>query len=217
MESGMSHGKKSDPRIISLFPGGSTFVDLGCGSGHFLDEMVDRYDLCVGLDFSDVRMSLREGYPSVWKYRKADLNEKFPLEDDTVDDLLANQVIEHISDPRYFSSEIYRVLKPGGNAVITTPNIRYIKHLYRLIVKGEGPQTAGGNTLDGDWDDGHIHYFTHGDLRQIFISQGFSSVKSKALIDVANKGLLRSWLDQYSHKKFVYEFLSGNIFIHLTK
>jgi len=33
------------------------------------------------------------------------------------------QVIEHIKDDKYFLKEIYRVLKPGGLALITTPNI----------------------------------------------------------------------------------------------
>ncbi|NNF35442.1 MAG: methyltransferase domain-containing protein, partial [Saprospiraceae bacterium] len=33
-------------------------------------------------------------------------------------------VIEHIKDDRHFLDEIYRVLKPGGTALITTPNIK---------------------------------------------------------------------------------------------
>ena len=35
------------------------------------------------------------------------------------------QVIEHIKDDRLFLEEIYRVLKPGGKAIISTPNINH--------------------------------------------------------------------------------------------
>ena len=34
------------------------------------------------------------------------------------------QVIEHIQNDGLFLEEIYRVLKPGGSALVTTPNIR---------------------------------------------------------------------------------------------
>ncbi len=209
--------KKGDPRILSLFSGGELFVDLGCGSGYILDQMVEQYQSCLGLDFSDVRLSMRQTKTTQWQYRQANLNGRFPLDDATVDGVLANQVIEHIDDPKHFSAEIFRVLRAGGEAVVTTPNIRYIKHLYRLIIRGYGPQTAGGNTLDGDWDDGHIHYFTHRDLHQLFNAQGFSFVKSRALIDINNGNSIRRLLDKYGDNSCVREFLSGNILIHLVK
>lgn len=34
-----------------------------------------------------------------------------------------SHLIEHVPDPRSFLKEVYRVLKPGGYAVITTPNV----------------------------------------------------------------------------------------------
>jgi hypothetical protein len=48
--------------------------------------------------------------------------EKLPFPDSCFDRVLSREVIEHVMDPGEMLKEIYRVLKPGGMAVITTEN-----------------------------------------------------------------------------------------------
>lgn len=46
-----------------------------------------------------------------------------PLEDDSVDIVLFSEILEHITfNPVALWSAIYRILKPGGKIVVTTPN-----------------------------------------------------------------------------------------------
>ena len=45
------------------------------------------------------------------------------IEDNSVDFVVSFQVIEHIKNDELFLHEIRRVLKPGGKAILTTPNI----------------------------------------------------------------------------------------------
>lgn len=139
------------------------------------------------------------------------------MSSDSVYTAFANQVIEYIVDPRPFVAEICRILKYGGVIIITTPNIRYVKNLWRIAVNGRGPQTAGDDQIDGLWDDGHLHYFTHRDLREIFLEAGFSNVSSTGLINLENDGLTRRIADCYSADKPVREFLSGNILLIARK
>ena len=151
--------------------------------------------------------------PYRWHFVLANLNEQFPLKNDYVDLVFANQVIEHIADPRFLSSEISRILKQRGVVIIATPNIRYVKNLLRIVINGRGPRTAGDNQIDGPWDDRHIHYFTHRDLREIFLKSGFSDVWSAGFVNLENGGLARRIADRYSAVKPVREFFSGNILL----
>ena len=45
------------------------------------------------------------------------------IDSESIDFVVTFQVIEHISDDKFFLSEIKRVLKPGGKLIMTTPNI----------------------------------------------------------------------------------------------
>ncbi|MEM8790333.1 MAG: class I SAM-dependent methyltransferase [Pseudomonadota bacterium] len=65
------------------------------------------------------------------RYRTADLNDEFDLQlditaidlpDACYDLVMANHVLEHVDDSKALS-EIFRILRPGGQAVITVPLI----------------------------------------------------------------------------------------------
>lgn len=204
--------------MAAIIGTGSCVVNLGCGSGHLLNTLAERFDQRIGLDVSRTRLdTLADGGTDGWEFREADLNGQFPLADASADAVIANQVIEHILDPIKFSREIHRILRPGGRCFITTPNIRYIKNISHLFFSGYGPRTAGGNTLDGAWDDGHIHYFTHRDLREIFSHAGFSRIENMALIDLSGGGRVRHLLDRWGASWPVREFFSGNILLWAEK
>ncbi len=206
-----------DSRIDKLFAGGDRFVELGCGAGQDLDALAGRYQDVVGIDASTARLEKSQSVPDRWKFVQANLDEAFPLDDASVDALYANQVIEHILDPLRFARESLRVLKPGGISVVTTPNVRYLKHIWRIVVQGLGPATANSNTIDGAWDDGHLHYFTHRDLRRAYGEAGFSKIESRGHIDLRTQTLSRKALDTLSGFSPVREFLSGNILLVARK
>lgn len=214
----MGERTKVDNRLKSLIGTGYCIVDVGCGSGHLLNDLAGNFERRIGLDVSRRRLEkLAGGHTNGWEFREADLNDAFPLESAFADTVVANQVIEHILDPLKFAGEIHRVLRPGGRCVITTPNIRYLKNIAYVLLSGYGPRTSGGNTMDGVWDDGHLHYFTHRDLRETFSRVGFMQVKSSALIDLSGGGLFRRPLDYFDTTCPVREFLSGCIVLWVEK
>lgn len=47
--------------------------------------------------------------------------ENLPITDQSVDDVLALEVLEHTANPDKLVAEIYRILKPGGRFLITVP------------------------------------------------------------------------------------------------
>lgn len=203
----------NDPRVSGHFVGNDLFLDVGCGSGLALDHLDRDYRLAMGIDLNDRRYLSRSGMPVDWSFVLADAGEGLPIATGVCDVIFANQVIEHVFDPYTFADEVYRALRAGGVAVVTTPNVRYLKQTWSLVVRGRGPRTADQNTIDGPWDDGHVHYFTHTDLRHLFDRAGFAEVSSKALIDLEMGGVLRGVLDQLAESFLVREFLSGNVLL----
>jgi len=181
-----------DSKLRKRIGSGNLIVELGCGSREILRALEKDFDQRIGLDISRKRLDMEGIQPEDWIFMEADLNAALPLIDDSADVVLANEVIEHVIDPFYFAEEVLRVLKPGGKCVLTTPNIRYLKNLWRILIGGRGPRTAGENILDGCWDDGHLHYFTHMDLRDLFLRAGFSEANSGALINLEIHNPLRT-------------------------
>lgn len=63
-----------------------------------------------------------------------DLNtEKIPLKNNSVDIVIAGEIIEHIFNPVRFLSEINRILKYKGTLILSTPNICSLKNRLRML------------------------------------------------------------------------------------
>jgi len=94
-------------------------LDIGCGTGAMLDELQPFGDV-VGADFSPeaLQFCMTRGVDS--PLARADVR-RLPFADSSFDVVTAMDIIEHIDDDKAASSEIYRVLKPGGRLLVTVP------------------------------------------------------------------------------------------------
>lgn len=65
--------------------------------------------------------------------RKSDViyydGEKLPVDDDSFDHVLCTEVLEHVSDPAVFLTELKRVLRRGGTLILTVPWAARLHHL----------------------------------------------------------------------------------------
>ena len=208
-----------DTRVARLFPGGEVVVDLGCGDGAALTALSTLYRKRVGIDISTERLRLQQARPDDWTFILSDLNRGIPVASGVVDAVHANQVIEHVGNPLFFAIEVYRVLRPGGVFVVTTPNIRYLRHVWRLVARGAGPVTSTERSrTPTDWDTGHIHFFTPSDLVWIAQQAGFRHVETTALIERSGRFRgLRKILDSAARRPLVKNFLSGNTLLVAVK
>lgn len=63
-----------------------------------------------------------------------DLNGRWPFPDGKFDVVFSNQVIEHLHNTRLFAEEAYRVLKPGGTAIIASENLCSLLNCFALVM-----------------------------------------------------------------------------------
>jgi SAM-dependent methyltransferase len=130
----------------------SVVVDFGVGSWGFacIYPRLQRCAFAIGIDISreaiaeSQRVSEAGSFPYGRNFRYlTSRGDKLDLETQSVDLLFAGEAIEHVDHPEAFLDEVYRVLKPGGQFALTTPNAD--AYLYRQT--GEtctiGPEHVG--------------------------------------------------------------------------
>jgi SAM-dependent methyltransferase len=96
-------------------------LEAGCGEGYGADLIADVARRVIALDYDESAVAhVRARYPRV-EMLHGNLAE-LPLPDAAVDVVVNFQVIEHLWDQGQFVAECFRVLRPGGALLISTPN-----------------------------------------------------------------------------------------------
>ncbi len=90
---------------------GKDILDIGCGA-------YPNAKATMTLDVVDeIRVRGRVFRPDV----VANINERIPLPDNSVDCIIMNNVLEHIHTPQKALDECHRVLRQGGVLLVTVP------------------------------------------------------------------------------------------------
>lgn len=112
---------------LSLDPG-SKVLEVGCGGGHSAAFMARLGFKVTAIDFSTVAIeTAKENYKDVI-FNTGDATD-LKFNDVDFDAVVGIEMIEHLEDPKKFIKEAARVLRPGGNLFIKTPN-RLLHDLY---------------------------------------------------------------------------------------
>jgi ubiquinone/menaquinone biosynthesis C-methylase UbiE len=96
-----------------------TLLDVGVGRGNHVVAFSRRGFKTYGLDKHDDFFKMLKGYT----IRECDIEkEPFPFEDNSMDIVFSKSVLEHVTNVDSFLTQTYRVLKPGGLAILMVPD-----------------------------------------------------------------------------------------------
>lgn len=130
------HQKKKILEILNAADiRGDTYLDMGIGAGYSTFEIANQINAnkIYGIDISDkaVNAAITRGIMA----SKIDINnEKLPFPDAFFDVVTGFEIIEHLTDSDNFLSECYRVIKPGGYFLVSSPNISSWLSIISLIL-----------------------------------------------------------------------------------
>lgn len=118
-------------RIFSEMPAGKMILDVGCASGDILAPLAKVHEI-HGVDIAPalVKRAIQKGVHAVEHNIEGS---PLPYPAGKFDAIFCGETIEHQVDTDWLMSEVNRVLKPGGQLVLTFPNIRTLLGIGMLL------------------------------------------------------------------------------------
>lgn len=154
-------------RVVAIVdrhcPGKGRLVDVGCAAGFLLDTARAEGWAVTGVDLSPT-MADHAVHALGLDVRLGTLEEGL-LPEASVDVVTLCDSLEHVLNPLTTMREVHRILRPGGIAVIVTPDIA--SPLARLL----------GTRWPHLTPREHIYYFTTNSLRRLMTAAGFERVE----------------------------------------
>lgn len=146
-------------------------LEIGCGRGFYLKTLKTVWpDLrVIGIDINQKYLDKARAFLGSLdvKLTVGDAT-KLPFKNQTFDRIIASEVLEHIVDDERAISEIYRVLRPRGIAIITVPNKNYpfgwdpVNRVLERVFHWHIPSNIWW--LAGIWAD-HVRLYNEEELR----------------------------------------------------
>ena len=166
---------------LKYFTGCKNVLDIGCGSGIFLELMAKKGIRAEGVDISRevVKSCKKKGLKVISGNAIAFLKKKKKI----YDGILISDVIEHLqpNEAKQLIKNCYSALKPSGKIVIITCDPKDIK-----------------DVLNGFWTDiTHVRYYPLVVMKKLLESAGFKDIERSF------RELLGKVRDLYYRKKVI--------------
>lgn len=145
--------------ILQFIQPGNTFLEIGAGNLELSKTLLAYFDSGVAVDFSDNTLQQYQLLPSEIKQRlQLTMKEVSEFEQDTAYDcVIACEVMEHIAADAAFVKQLFQLIKPKGQVILSVPAHMKFWSIHDEIV-------------------GHLHRYSRAELETLFKKAGFSEI-----------------------------------------
>lgn len=152
-------------RALEYFVPGATLLDMAACTGALSLRMQDLGFQVCAIDY----------LPEIFcvdsvSFKQADLNDAFSKAyTQRFQAIIASEIIEHLENPRHFARECFKLLKPGGRMVLSTPNVENAVS-KALFIHSSSFMWFAEKDYEGE---GHITPLTQSQIHKVFTEAGF--------------------------------------------
>lgn len=160
--------------VRALAKGGTLrMIDIGCGNGVVASLLAKEGHNVTAIDVSPDGIEIaRSAFPGV-RFEVCSVYDDRVLEitGGAIECIVSLEVVEHLFYPKKLLDQSYRILRPGGHLVVSTPYHGYLKNLaISLVNRWDRHFTVG-------WDGGHIKFFSKRSLSEMANAAGFKNTR----------------------------------------
>jgi ubiquinone/menaquinone biosynthesis C-methylase UbiE len=160
--------------LLKVLPNGGNLLDIGCGTGLFVEKYVRNGGSGTGIDISEKMVAKARRRCPECEFLVG-TGEKLPFDDRAFNAVSSVLVFSYVKDPESMLSEVYRVLEPGGSVALCTLGKKLITSgipsLYKI-----GEKIRIKHVVMKDFGE---HYYNEKEMYSLFDNAGFRQVQVK--------------------------------------
>jgi 2-polyprenyl-3-methyl-5-hydroxy-6-metoxy-1,4-benzoquinol methylase len=190
--------------IISLIPINpeQKILEVGAGTGNTLVYIKENNIAkeVMGVELMKIPGSNQEN-SLIDKFQIGNIeNEDILASEEYFDIILCADVLEHLVDPWSAVDKISKYLKKGGLLIISIPNLREWKTLFKIIFKGEFNYKTDGGIMDRT----HLRFFCKKNVSNLLTTDHLKPVYSKPnfMLRAVPEGKKRKLMNLLSFRLF---------------
>jgi SAM-dependent methyltransferase len=168
--------------FLALAPG-DRVLDMGCGRGFYLNftRYLEPAADVVGIELDPVVLETARAHVPGCSVAAGSVY-RLPFAPGSFDKIMFTEVIEHIPDDAAAMSELFRVLRPGGDLAVTTPNANYplLWDPINKVLEATGRSPIHTGPLAGIWAN-HVRLYTPESVARLAVDAGFEVVEMRYL------------------------------------
>ena len=166
---------------------GIKILDDGCGNGGLAIAFAEAGAEVFGVDIEKELIDIAQKHSAIYKVFPKFIfynGKKLPFEDNFFDAVLSISVLEHVSNPVNYLSEISRVLKFGGYLYLAFPNRLWPRETHTLLwgityLPYKIAEVITRLFKRNPLSENNLHFYTYWNLKKMLIESGKWSIKEE--------------------------------------